>query len=57
MCARCEAIDVKVEHYRKMSSFILDRPTLDSINVLIVAMEAEKKGLHPDVECLMNANK
>jgi hypothetical protein len=51
MCMRCEAIDVKLAHYRELSSFIMNRWKLDSIDVLIATMEAEKKELHPKVQC------
>jgi hypothetical protein len=47
MCARCVTINVTLAHYREMASFIMDRPTLDSIDILTARLEAEKKALHP----------
>jgi hypothetical protein len=46
MCARCETINVTLTHYRELASFIMDRPTLDSIDILTARLEAEKKALH-----------
>jgi hypothetical protein len=50
MCARCEEINGKLAHYREMMSFIMDKRTLDSIGILVAAMEAEKTALHPRPE-------
>jgi hypothetical protein len=47
MCARCEEIDAKITHYREMATFIMDRVTLDSIDILIARLEAQKKAAHP----------
>jgi hypothetical protein len=48
MCEKCEKINATLAHYREMASFILDRRTLDSIDLLNARLEAEKKALHPE---------
>jgi hypothetical protein len=46
MCAQCKEADEKIAHYRRLASCILDRQTLDSIAILIAALEAQKKAAH-----------
>jgi hypothetical protein len=48
MCARCIAIDKRIEHLRQLSDHILDRQTMDGIAGLIAKLQAEKRELHPD---------
>jgi hypothetical protein len=47
MCEGCRKIEEKIAHYREMASYVMDRPTLDSIDVLVARLEAEKRVLHP----------
>jgi hypothetical protein len=47
MCEGCRKIEEKIAHYREMASYVMDRPTLDSIDVLIARLEEEKGALHP----------
>ena len=48
MCDKCEEIDKKIEHYRRISSSITDQFTINGIKELIVRLEAQKAALHPD---------
>jgi hypothetical protein len=48
MCARCVEIDEKIEHFRVLSSRLLDPKTLRSIDILIEELEAKKVALHPE---------
>jgi hypothetical protein len=48
MCDKCEEIDKKIVHYRRISSSITDQFTIDGIKDLIVRLEAQKAALHPD---------
>jgi hypothetical protein len=48
MCEKCVELDVKIEHYRSLSSRITDQPTLDGIKKLIEQMQAQKASLHPE---------
>jgi hypothetical protein len=48
MCEKCKELDLKIEHFRSLSSVVTDRMTLDGIDALIAKCEAEKKTLHPD---------
>ena len=47
MCEGCRKIEEKIAHYREMASSLMDRPALDSIDVLIARLEEEKGALHP----------
>jgi hypothetical protein len=35
MCEGCRKIEEKIAYYREMASCVMDRPTLDSIDVLV----------------------
>lgn len=35
MCEGCRKIEEKIAHYREIASYVMDRPTLDSIDVLV----------------------
>jgi hypothetical protein len=48
MCEKCKELDLKIEHFRSLSSVVTDRMTLDGIDTLIEKYQAEKKALHPD---------
>jgi hypothetical protein len=43
MCDQCRKIEVKIAHYREVASYVMDKPTLDSIDVLVARLEDEKK--------------
>jgi hypothetical protein len=47
MCDKCDELDVRIDHYRKLATAITDRLTLDGIADRIKEMEAEKVQLHP----------
>jgi hypothetical protein len=48
MCETCVEIDQKIEHYRRLSAGITDRPMLDEIKKLTERMQAQKAALHPE---------
>jgi len=48
MCWKCEEIDKRVPHYRAIGARLTDKQTLEGIQQLIAALEAEKKTLHPE---------
>lgn len=48
MCEKCVELDDKIEHCRKLSSWVIDKATLDAIDALIASYQAEKAGLHPE---------
>jgi hypothetical protein len=48
MCDKCDVLDAKIEHYRKLTSGIFDRLTLEGIAGRIKEMEAQKVQLHPE---------
>jgi len=47
MCEGCRKIEEKIAHCREMASYVMDRPTLNSIDVLVAGLEEEKRVLHP----------
>lgn len=48
MCWKCEEIDKRILHYRTLGTRVTDKQTLDGIQQLIAALEAEKNALHPE---------
>jgi len=48
MCERCAEIDLRLAHYRELSTWLLDKLALDGIQSLIARYETEKKALHPE---------
>ena len=48
MCDKCDELDAKIEHHRRLASGILDRITLDGIAARIKEMEAQKVQFHPE---------
>lgn len=46
MCKRCTELDDKIEHYKRISTYVTDQLTLDGITGLIKQMMAEKAALH-----------
>ena len=47
MCEGCRKIEEKIAHYREIASYVMDRPTLDGIDVLVAQLEEDKRALHP----------
>jgi len=50
MCDKCQELDKKIEHYRRIAETITDQFTIDGIKSLIADMEALKAALHPEPE-------
>lgn len=48
MCEKCIELDRKIEHYRKLSTWVLDEPAQEGIRFLISKYVADKKALHPE---------
>jgi hypothetical protein len=48
MCEKCEELDDKIEHYRRIAASINDQLTIDRIRELVATLEAEKAALHPE---------
>jgi hypothetical protein len=49
MC-KCDELDRKIEHYRKLAPDISDPLTLEGIADMIREMEAQKVQFHPEEE-------
>jgi hypothetical protein len=47
LCEKCIAIDAKIDHYQTLSRSVVDKGALDSIEMLIKGLKAEKAALHP----------
>jgi hypothetical protein len=47
MCAKCKAIDQKIEQYARIARGVTDQLTLDRITAAVAEMTAEKVVLHP----------
>ena len=47
MCKRCTELDDKIEHYKRISTYVTDQLTLEGIAGLIKQIRAEKATLHP----------
>lgn len=45
MCEGCRKIEEKIAHYREMASYVMDRPTLDSIDVLIARFGSRERSI------------
>jgi hypothetical protein len=48
MCDKCDELDGKIAHYRKLTPVISDRLTIEGIADRIKEMEAQKAQLHPE---------
>jgi hypothetical protein len=48
MCERCERLDEKIEHYKKVISAMTDQLTIERINSLVLELQTQKAALHPE---------
>jgi hypothetical protein len=48
MCDRCDRLDEKIEHYKKVVSAMTDQLTIERISALVVEMQTQKTALHPE---------
>jgi hypothetical protein len=48
VCEKCEAIDERIAHYKRLARAITDPLMLERIRDLISQMDAEKAALHPE---------
>lgn len=48
MCDRCERLDEKIEHYKKVVSAMTDQLTIERITALVLEMQTQKAALHPE---------
>ena len=48
MCKKCTELDDKIEHYKRISTYVTDQLTLDGIAGLIKQITAEKAALHAE---------
>jgi hypothetical protein len=47
MCDRCDRLDEKIGHYKKVISAMTDQLTIERITALVMEMQTEKAALHP----------
>jgi hypothetical protein len=47
MCDRCDRLDEKIGHYKKVISAMTDQLTIERITVLVVELQTQKAALHP----------
>jgi hypothetical protein len=47
MCGRCERLDEKIEHYKKVISAMTDRLTIERITAFVAEMQTQNAALHP----------
>jgi hypothetical protein len=48
MCEKCAEFDKRIAHYRELSMWTTDQPTLVGIALLIKQYEAQKREFHPE---------
>jgi hypothetical protein len=48
MCEKCDALDEKIEHYKRIADSITDQTTLDRIKNLVGQLGEQKAALHPE---------
>jgi hypothetical protein len=48
MCGKCEELDKRIEHYRRIRLSIGDRITVERIEAMIGDLQAQKATLHPE---------
>jgi hypothetical protein len=46
MCEKCDELDDKIAHYKRLAVQITDKLTLDGIDQLINRLKSEKVDLH-----------
>jgi hypothetical protein len=46
MCEKCDEMDDKIAHYKRLAVQITDRLTLDGIDQLVNRLKSEKVDLH-----------
>jgi len=50
MCNKCNEIDEKIAHYRRISQYVSDQLTRERIDQMFEDMVAEKRALHAEQE-------
>ena len=48
MCDKCDELDKKIEHYRRILLSIGDQITVDRIKAMIGVLHVQKATLHPE---------
>ena len=48
MCYGCQTINKAILHYRQIEKLTTDQATLDSINILIAKLEADREQIHSE---------
>ena len=48
MCDKCDELDKKIEHYRRILLSIGDQITVERIDAMIADLQAQKVALHPE---------
>jgi hypothetical protein len=48
MCERCDEIDGRIEHYRKLAKDVSDKRALEAIDSMVADMKVQKRALHPE---------
>lgn len=48
MCEKCTELDKKIEHYKKLSTWVLDQSAQEGIRFLIAKYHDDKKALHSE---------
>jgi hypothetical protein len=55
MCPKCNELNDKIAHYRRMALYITDQLTLDGIERLIKRMTDEKTAIHHELKTSKSA--
>jgi hypothetical protein len=50
MCDKCQELDKKIEHYRRLMVRVTDQLTNEGLGKLIEEMQAQKAAYHPEQE-------
>ena len=48
MCDRCQRLDEKIEHYKRVISAMTDQLTIERITALVLDMQTQKAALHAE---------
>jgi hypothetical protein len=48
MCEKCDEIEAKIKHYRRISRQVTDQLTQERLSKMFDDMEAQKKAFHVD---------